>query len=249
MSMLCSLFGCKNAVEEIYGKAGEYVLYRCDRCSKETIFCAKESKRLANDEEGRKILRLMMDDPAFSRQCRIHSEFAKAEFDNPFNYKRQEREFDQIRERYGLPAGFRQPDPVILFQKGLWLGTDPDGKAKKGESKPKKAPAKPKRKPESGEKPIRIQGDLTGDTYDNVVNVTISFSKGDEDKRKDENKIGGKNSKFHKYGKCEEIVNEDLSVEAQISRLERRMEKHVSKEEYEKAAKLRDQITRLKEGK
>ena len=248
MSMLCSLFGCNNTVDEIYGKAGEYVLYRCERCRKKIIFCAIESKKLNDDEEGRKILDLMMRDKEFSRQCRIHSEFVKAEFENPFNYKRQEKMKDQIRERYGLQPGFRQPDPIILFQKGLWQSAEP-GNKKKGESKPKKASSKPKQKPESGERPIRVKGDLTGDNYDNVVNVTISFSKGDEDKRKDENKIGDKHSKFIQYSKCQEIVSDELSVEAQISRLERRMEKHVSKEEYEKAAKLRDQIIKLKKGK
>jgi protein-arginine kinase activator protein McsA len=43
-----------------------------------------------------------------------------------------------------------------------------------------------------------------------------------------------------------EEPKQELSVEAQISRLERRMGKHVAREEYEKAARLRDQIVKLK---
>lgn len=245
MSIFCSIWSCSNVIEEIYGEAGEYVLYRCERCKKKIIFCAKESKTLKNDEEGMRILELMMKDREFSKQCQIHSEFAKVEYEHPFNFKRQERLKDQIREKYCLEPGFRQPDPIILFQKGLWRSEYMD-KLKKGESKSKtktKTKPKPKAKPkeDSGEKPIKVPG---GENYDNVVNVEIRITNRNDRNKSDESKSGEKNSSFIKFNK--EIVSEDLSVEAQIARLDRRMQKHVAREEYEKAAKLRDMIMKLK---
>lgn len=243
MSIFCSLWGCSNVIEEIYGGVGEYVLYRCERCKKKTIFCAKESKTLNNDEEGLKILELMMKDKEFSRQCQIHSEFAKVEYEHPFNFKRQEKLKDQIREKYCLEPGFRQPDPIILFQKGLWRSEYMDS-LKKGESKAKKkTKPKPKPKADSGEKPIKVQG---GENYDNVVNVEIRITNRNDRNKSDETKDGEKFSSFIKLNKNQEVVSEELSVEAQIARLDRRMQKHVAREEYEKAAKLRDMIIKLK---
>lgn len=243
MSIFCSIWSCSNVIEEIYGGVGEYVLYRCERCKKKTIFCAKESKTLNNDEEGLKILELMMKDKEFSRQCQIHSEFAKVEYEHPFNFKRQEKLKDQIREKYCLEPGFRQPDPIILFQKGLWRSEYMDS-LKKGESKAKKkTKPKPKPKADSGEKPIKVQG---GENYDNVVNVEIRITNRNDRNKSDETKDGEKFSSFIKLNKNQEVVSEELSVEAQIARLDRRMQKHVAREEYEKAAKLRDMIIKLK---
>lgn len=243
MSIFCSIWSCSNVIEEIYGGVGEYVLYRCERCKKKTIFCAKESKTLSNDEEGLKILELMMKDKEFSRQCQIHSEFAKVEYEHPFNFKRQEKLKDQIREKYCLEPGFRQPDPIILFQKGLWRSEYMDS-LKKGESKAKKkTKPKPKPKADSGEKPIKVQG---GENYDNVVKVEIRITNRNDRNKSDETKDGEKFSSFIKLNKNQEVVSEELSVEAQIARLDRRMQKHVAREEYEKAAKLRDMIIKLK---
>jgi hypothetical protein len=234
MGILCSIWGCSDEPKDFWGDNAEYVLFKCRRCGNETIFCSKEVRILKNDEEGRKIRDLMITDPEFSRQCTIHDQFVKAEDKNAMNLSKREKALDEIRERYGLAPGFRQPDPVILWQKGLWR-PKPSGEAR--ESKPKRN--NPKRK--TGEKPIHLEGGENFPEQDNVVKVEIRITKPNG---------GGENS----GSEWEDITvngqepKQELSVEAQISRLERRMDKHVAREEYEKAARLRDQIVKLKAG-
>jgi hypothetical protein len=217
---------------DFWGDNAEYVLFKCRRCGNETIFCSKEVRILKNDEEGWKIRDLMISDPEFSRQCTIHDEFVKAEDKNAMNFYKKEKALDEIRERYGLAPGFRQPDPVILWQKGLWNPVKPE---KSGESKPKRR--NPKNK--TGEKPIRLEGGESFPEQDNVVKVEIRITKPNS---------GGENSgsQWEDITVNGEEPKQELSVEAQISRLERRMGKHVAREEYEKAARLRDQIVKLK---
>lgn len=240
MAMFCSIWGCSDEVVDFYGKKGEYVLYRCKKCGKETIFCSKESKILGNDAKGKKALEMMMNDREFSKQCTIHSEFMKAESDYPFNFVKQEKVKDQIREKYGLPAGYHQPDPAILLDKGLWRGKP---QSTDGENKPKKD-TKPKPKKKTGEKPLKLEAG-ENDNYDNVVKVEIRITNKNDKTSGDDNKGGEKYESWIEMG-TDGNPKEELSVEAQISRLERRMNKHVAREEYEKAAKLRDQIFKLK---
>ena len=139
------------------------------------------------------------------------------------NLDKREKALNAVREKYGLAPGFRQPDPVILWQKGLWK---PKPSKKDGESRAKKAKPKPKGK--SGEN----KPDL-----DDRLKVEFRISKSNSDRE---------NETVEWTDLSEAEPKTELSVEAQVDRLERRMEKHVAREEYEKAAKLRDQIVRIK---
>jgi hypothetical protein len=223
MGIFCSIWGCSDEPRDFWGDKAEYVLFKCRRCGNETILCSKENRMFGNDEEGRKIRDLMISDAEFSRQCIIHDEFVKAEGENVMNLTKREKALNAIREKYGLAPGFRQPDPVILWQKGLWK---PKPSKKDGESRAKKAKPKPKGK--SGEN----KPDL-----DDRLKVEFRISKSNSDRE---------NETVEWTDLSEAEPKTELSVEAQVDRLERRMEKHVAREEYEKAAKLRDQIVRLK---
>lgn len=235
MGIYCSIWGCSDEPRDFWGDKAEYVLFKCKRCGKETILCSKENRILANDEEGKKIRDLMISDAEFSRQCIIHDEFVKAENEYIMNLTKRENALNAIREKYGLAPGFRQPDPVILLQKGLWR---PKPSNEVGESKPKKTKSKSNRK--TGEKPIQLEGGENFLNQDNVVKVEIRISKSNSD---------GESRSDEWTDLSETEPKPELSVEAQVDRLERRMNKHVAKEEYEKAARLRDQIIALKEGK
>jgi len=234
MGLFCSIWGCSDEPVNFWGDNAEYVLFKCRRCRKETILCSKENKILDNNEEGKKIMELMIRDKEFSKQCIIHSEFVKAEEENVINLAKRESALNEIREKYGLAPGFRQPDPVILWQKGLWR---PKPSNSDGESKPKKS--KPKK---TGEKPIQLEGGESLFNNDNIVKVEIRISNSNSDGESVTNE-------WVDLSDSEPAVKPELSVKEQVSRLERRMEKHVAREEYEKAARLRDQITALKEDK
>ena len=226
--------GCKTTGSVIWGEKAEYVLFKCERCRKETILCHKESRIFENNEEGRKIMELMISDEEFSKQCIIHKEFVKAEDENGINLAKREKALDAIREKYGLAPGFRQPDPVILWQKGLWRPKPSDSK---GKGKPRKSKSK-----KNGENPFRPEGgeNLFGDDDNLKVEIRISNPNSYGESAADE---------WTDLSDREPAVKPELSVKEQVSRLERRMEKHVAREEYEKAAKLRDQINAIKEGK
>lgn len=245
MGLICSIGGCSLKVRSSFGKEKEYTLFGCTRCGKEEILCSKEGKFLKNDEQGLKVLDMMMNNPEFSRQCAIHSEFIKAELDHTFNFAKCEKAKSLVREKHGLPEGYIPADPVILFNKGLWKPSDSGGESKPSKSK---KTAKPKPKSKKGDKPFRLEdGENSNRNYNDVVKVEIRISnKNDRKPGEDKgHKEGEKYSNWVNLGKGG-IPKEDLSVEAQISRLERRMDKHVAREEYEKAAKLRDQIAKLK---
>lgn len=214
------IMGCTSEIEDIrslYGENNEYVVYRCRRCSKEIIFCSKESRIMDNDERGMRAMHMMISDPEFSRQCAIHSEFVSAEVRN-FSLKSVEKAKDEIRVKYGLPAGFRQPDPVILLEKGLW-----NSKALKvsGTTKPKKSKEGSKSNGRAKPKPYPVQEGVSGES-------PASGSKASGKPKRD----------VH-------TDTEHLSQEEQIRRMEHRLERHVAREEYEKAAKLRDRISKL----
>ena len=121
-----------------------------------------------------------------------------------------------------------------LWQKGLWR---PKPSNSNGESKPKKSKSK-----KSGEKPIQFEGGENLFNNDNIVKVEIRISNSNSDEESVTNE-------WVDLSESQPKVRPELSVEAQVSRLERRMEKHVAREEYEKAARLRDQIIALKENK
>lgn len=211
---MCSIWGCSDEPKDYWGDAAEYVLFKCRRCGKETILCSREGRIFENDEEGRMIMNKMMTDPEFSLQCVIHQEFVKAE--DTLNYAKRDQNLKAVREKYGLPEGFRQPDPVILLQKGLWRpkpsefdGESPEaaGEKPKPKSKPKSKSGKPAKADGKGVSKAATSGWTSSGTF------------------------------------VEEIP--EPTKEERLAGLVRRMEKHVAREEYEKAAKVRDQIAKM----
>lgn len=248
MGLICVIGGCSLKIDSTLGNEKEYVVFKCLRCGKKEILCSKEGKTLADDEKGMMVLDKMMNDPDFSLQCTIHSEFVRAHMKYTFNYNKCENEKSRIREKYGLPDGYVPADPVVLLEKGLWR-PDPsipsrENKSKSKKSSKPKSKAKPKKK--GGEKPLRIEdGENCDKNYDDLFKVEIRISNKNDKKPDNENKGGEKYTSRVDLSK-QNPFEPELTVEAMIARLERRMNKHVSREEYEKAAKLRDQIAKLK---
>lgn len=216
MGIKCGIFGCDDVAVGCLTDTTDYVLFRCNRCKQEVIFCAKEGKVLDNDEEGKRIVQLMMDDPDFSYQCTMHSEFVKADV-GKFSYSKVQKEFKMLREKYGLPEGYTPSDPVELYKNGLWVPSNSGKKRKK-----------------SG--PVKIKGEEDQNGY---INVNIRISRQDFDRMNP----GGSNQEEDQEG---DVQKQEMTVEEKINRMERRMNKHVAKEEYEKAAKIRDKIMKLK---
>lgn len=252
MGIFCSIWGCKDEPADFWGDNAEYVLYRCGRCKNETIFCTKELKLLKNDESGRKLMLFMMSNSEFSGECTMHSEFVKAETDNPFSFSKQEKQQQALRKKYGLADGTRPADPTILWEKGLWKPKP----AKDGE---KPAAAKPKTSKGKGKgRLIRLKDAESPprEDSDNLFGDKIEKGNPDLDVRYVPPAGSGGNSTPLSY---EWNVNEsqksknppsgfrpDMTPEAQLKRLQRRLDKHVLREEYEKAAKIRDQIEKMK---
>lgn len=143
MGLLCSIWGHSDEAKTLLDKDGNFTLFKCRRCEREIIHCAYEGEILNNDDEGRMIMTQMQKDPEFSKQCHIHWRFIQAENNNSFKYDAQDREFDLIRKEFDLPTGYRQPNPIILFKKGLWK---PTAEKKATEKK------RPSKKKENGEK-------------------------------------------------------------------------------------------------
>lgn len=238
MGLRCKVMGCTNEHDDIRGyyEGGDYVVYGCKRCPKEIIFCSKESRFMDNDEAGRAAMAMMIKDPEFSRQCAIHSEFVRAETENPFSLEKERMAKDLIRSKYGLPDGYRPPDPVILLQKGLW---NPKPSRKKAEPK-----SKSKTKGKEGPKPYPTQ---EGESFGSQGGFRYEIQPNEAPKPAGKGKSGVRYTNRFDLGSVDNSNNEHLSVEEQLKRLERRMEKHVQREEYEKAAKIRDHIAKLKE--
>lgn len=200
MGIICSIWKCRDTVKQHWGEGAEYVLFRCERCGKETILCANEKVILKNDEKGRAAMKMMMEDREFSLACLIHSEFGTAKISYA-DYRKTERALDEIRERYGLDPGYVPPDPVKLLERGLW--------------KPKQS--NPKRENRKGKVSVEVR--ITGE--------------------------GGNPEASGWTDVSEPSPAPQLSAGEQVERLKRRLKKHLDREEYEKAAKLRDQIGKL----
>jgi len=229
MGLFCSIWGCSDEPRDFWGDNAEYVLFRCKRCHKETILCSKENRIFDNNDEGKKLRDLMMVDPEFSKQCVIHHEFLKAEKDNMFSISKMEKATQEVREKYGLAPGFRPADPVVLWQNGLWK---PKPSKKKGENNEKKTTKN------NGENPAQSED---ANNFTPNMKIEILITKLDELSQIESvewNDISP-SEEFFKGEKPE------LSVKDQLSKLERRLKKHVDREEYEKAAKIRDEIALL----
>lgn len=132
MGLMCSIWGHSEEAINLLDNEGNFTLFRCRRCKREIIHCAYEGEILNNDDEGRKVMAQMQSDPEFSRQCHIYWRFVQVETNNSFKYDAQEKGFDEIRKEFSLPPGYRQPNPLILFNKGLWK---PKADKKGGEKK------------------------------------------------------------------------------------------------------------------
>jgi hypothetical protein len=137
MGLLCSIWGHSDEAQNLLDKDGNFTLFKCRRCKREMIHCGYEGEMLDNDDEGRRIMTQMQKDPEFSKQCHIHWRFIQAETESGFSYEKQDKKFEEIRKEFGLPPGYRQPNPIILFKKGLWKPKAENHKVEK-KSRPKK---------------------------------------------------------------------------------------------------------------
>ncbi len=183
MGLLCSIWGHSDEAQSLLDKDGNFTLFKCRRCKREIIHCAYEGEILDNDDEGRRIMTQMQKDPEFSKQCHIHWRFIQAETNNSFRYEAQDKEFAKIRKEFNLPEGYRQPNPIILFKKGLWKPKAEKPKAekksrpKKGEKLEKAAVTSQTGKKVVGEKKSKLklsEGDrlkLLKDKLDNLVRL------------------------------------------------------------------------------
>jgi hypothetical protein len=221
MGILCNMFDHKNKVENFWGDECEYMLFKCKRCGHEEIFCSYEGKTLPNNEFGRTIMDKMMKDKEFSLACHIHSQFKKAEYNNAFNFKKQEEEYERIRKEFNLTSKVRPACPVEMFKAGLWVDKKNDSGVK-----PKKSNTKSKTKPvtndpevnfEQGEANVFIPNDeIDNNTYTHDVKP-IKY-------------------KFESNKKGETLE--------QLERLE---QIYAERENYEKAAEIHQKILKLKE--
>jgi len=217
MGILCKMLDHKNEAINFWGENCEYLLFKCKRCNHEEIFCSYEGKILNNDEFGKKVLDKMMKDKEFSKACHIHSQFVKAEHSNPFNFKKQEEEYERIRKEFNLTGLKRPACPIELFRAGLWKDIKNDsGTAKK------KSNTKIKTKPIVNDpEPDNEQGEI----YNVFEPEDNSFT----------NKV-----KPIKYS------FESVSKGETLEELERLEKIYAARENYEKAADIYKKIQKLK---
>ena len=219
MAILCNMFDHKNEAINFWGDECEYILFKCKRCNHEEIFCSYEGKVLANDEFGKKVLDKMMKDKEFSKACHIHSQFVKAEHSNPFNFKKQDEEYERIRKEFNLTSNIRPACPVEMFRSGLWIDKKNDS-----ESKSKRSNTKPKSKPVVNDSTPEMEGE---------DNVFISNEEID-------NNVYTNEVKPIKYNFESKDKGETLE---QLERLEKI---YAERENYEKAAEIHKKIEKLK---
>lgn len=218
MGILCKMFDHKQEAINFWGENCEYLLFKCKRCNHEEIFCSYEGKILNNDEFGKKILDKMMKDKEFSKACHVHSQFVKAEHSNPFNFKKQEEEYERIRKEFNLTGLKRPACPIELFRAGLWI----DKKNDSGTSK-KKSNTKIKTKPiMNNPEPDNEQGEI----YNIFEPEDNSFT----------NEVKPVKYSFESVSKGETL--EELQKLEKI---------YVARENYEKAAEIYKKIQKLKE--
>lgn len=238
MGILCKIFDHQTEAINFWGEQCEYIHFKCKRCGHEEIYCSYEGKTLPNDEMGKKILKKMMEDKDFSLACHIHNRFVMAEFNNAFNFKKQREEIKKIREEFNLPPDKRPACPVEMFKAGLWIYQEK--KKPKSESKnisvdkPKSIEdIKPKGR--SGKiKTDKIKGYDEGEEalepveHNNDFDFTPQYT----------NEVEPVTYNFEKNKK-----NMEGETLEQLERLEKI---YVDKENYEKAAEIRNKIQKLK---
>ena len=217
MGILCKMLDHKNEAINFWGENCEYLLFKCKRCNHEEIFCSYEGKILNNDEFGKKVLDKMMKDKEFSKACHIHSQFVKAEHSNPFNFKKQEEEYERIRKEFNFTGLKRQACPIELFRARLWKDINNDSVTAK-----KKSNTKIKTKPIVNDpEPDNEQGEI----YNVFEPEDNSFT----------NKV-----KPIKYS------FESISKGETLEELERLEKIYAARENYEKAADIYKKIQKLK---
>jgi len=220
MGIFCKMLDHKNEAINFWGENCEYLLFKCKRCNHEEIFCSYEGKILNNDEFGKKILDKMMKDKEFSKACHVHSQFVKAEHSNPFNFKKQEEEYERIRKEFNLTGLKRPACPIELFRAGLWIDTNNES----GKSK-KKSNTKIKTKPIVNDpEPDNEQGEI----YNVFEPEDNSFT----------NEVKPIKYSFESVSKGETLEG--------LQKLEKI---YVARENYEKAAEIYKKIQKLKENK
>lgn len=220
MGILCSVFDHQHEAVNFWGEQCEYLHFKCKRCGHEEIHCSYEGKTLPNNDFGKKVLDKMMTDKEFSKACHIHGQFLKAEHSNPFNFKKQEEEYERIRKEFNLTSKVRPACPVELYKAGLWK----DNKNDSG-SKAKKSNPKPKKKP--------IINEPFSEFEQGEVNIFIP-------KEEIQNKDFTNDVKPIKYNFEVNMKGETLE---QLERLEKI---YVDRENYEKAAEIHNKILKLK---
>ena len=246
MGILCKMFDHQNDAINFWGEECEYILFRCKRCKHEEIYCSYEGKTLPNDEMGKKILNKMMEDKQFSLACHIHDRFVMAEFNNVFNFKKQEEEFKKIQKEFDLPSSKRVPCPVEMFKAGLWI----DKEEKKSKSKPRN-PTLLKIRDISIDKPKSIE-DLKPKGRTNKIDT--DYTKDSIEGEKPLEPVG-ENSDFQFEGQytneVEPVIynfqNKKDNMEGEtLEQLERLEKIYVDNENYEKAAEIHRKIQNIK---
>lgn len=205
MGIICKMFDHKLEAIDFWGDEAEYILFKCKRCNHEEIYCSYEGKVLPNDAFGKEIMNKMMSDVEFSKACHIHTEFLKAEHYNPFNFKKQEQEYERLRKEFDIKSKVRPACPIEMYKAGLW-------KSKKG-----KKPTKSK-----------IEGE-----------TSINLTKGEQEEYPNDFK-----SKSHKNYNKKTKVN--IPVQDRIKELEKLEKIYANDENYEKAAQMRNKISKLR---
>lgn len=177
MGLFCQMFDHKQEAINFWGDEAEYILFKCKRCGEEEIYCSYEGKCLPNNDQGKEIFNKMRNDKEFSRACHIHTEFIMVEASIMFDWKKQEREFDKLREKFGLAKNARPACPVEMYKKGLWVdkkGTGEKPKPSNDENKIKaaiksKGEAKPKQT--KGEKSTKNRKSKVSNVVDGGENL------------------------------------------------------------------------------
>ena len=252
MGLICSIAGHAPVTVRTWGKNAGYEHQRCRRCGKETYLCHYEQRTLNADEQGIKVLKQMMSNKQFSRQCHIHAQFRVVEEKYPFNFYKKATEFDRLKQEYGLMV---QPAcPIYLFVTGRWPLLNPmEGKRKNGVAKTAKtSQAKTRPNAESRKKKGKTLSQKPG------KEPGIVYIPGKDKKTPDTGKTKqpgesfqytvdlNKSSVKHGSSKSRSKSKEDPNNAKRIAEYTRKMFYHEKLEQYERAAVYRDKIKALK---
>jgi len=86
MGLVCELMGHVTVTLSTWKKNSAYQHQRCNRCGQEHYVCKYEGRILKADADGQRILKQMIDNKQFSKDCHIHSLFQAVERQYPFNF-------------------------------------------------------------------------------------------------------------------------------------------------------------------